>query len=119
LSEKDASVIPSGDFCYQVVELAEGEVLSKEIERFGIDLREFPYRPGLKEVLCPYWQKTDYGMVRCDYLEQECLDEDDETALENAIAHYGSREQFDAINKHSLLYDEIKVCGIREEWMID
>jgi len=119
LSEKDASLIPPGDFCYRVVELAEGEVLSKEKERFGKDLREFSYRPGLKEVLCPYWQKTDHGMVCCDYLEQACLDEDDENALDKAIAHYGSREAFEAKIKLSLLYDEIKICGVLEERMLD
>ena len=112
---RDATQIPPGEYCYRVVELAEGEVLSKDIERFGKDLREFSYRPGLKEILCPYWRKTDFGMVCCDYLEQACLNEDEENALEKAIAHYGSREQFEANNKHSLLYDEIKICGISTE----
>ena len=57
-----------GNHCYRVVELEEGEELSHDIERFGKDLRGFSYRTGLKEVLCPYWQKTDYGVVRCEYL---------------------------------------------------
>ncbi|MCG7988388.1 MAG: competence protein CoiA family protein [Candidatus Thiodiazotropha sp. LLP2] len=112
---RDATQIPPGEHCYRVVELAEGEVLSEEIERFGKDLREFSYRPGLKEILCPYWRKTDFGMARCDYLEQECLNEDEENALEKAVAHYGGREQFEINNKHSLLYDEIKICGISTE----
>lgn len=91
----------------------------KDVERFGKDLREFLYHPGLKKVLCPYWQKTDYGMVSCDYLGRESLNEDDESALEKAMAHYGSREQFETNNKYSLLYDEIKVCGTLEEWTLD
>jgi len=61
----------------------------------------------------------NYGMVRCDYLGVESLDEDDEAGLDKAIAHYGSREQFEAKNHHSFLYDEGKVCGVSEEWAHD
>ena len=73
-----------------MVELREGEVLCLDLERFGKDVREYVYHKGTKEVLCPYWHKTDYGMVRCHYLGVESLMEDEEGAREKAILHYGS-----------------------------
>ena len=110
----DTSVIPPGRYCYRVIKIQDGEVLSREIEKFGRELREFPYWRNYKEVLCVYWQRTDYGTVRCNFLDQEFIDED-EKAHEKIIACFGVP---DALNKfrHSwALPDEIKICGIRED----
>lgn len=115
MSEKDISKIPSGGFCYSVVELQEGEVLCLDLERFGKELREYIYRHDTKEVLCPYWHKTDYGMVRCDYLCVESLMEDEVGAREKAILYYGSEARLEEADDHSLIYDEIKICGINED----
>jgi hypothetical protein len=112
---KDTAAIPKGGFCYRVVRLRPGELLSKEIARFGKDLREYSHHGDWKEVLCPYWHRTDYGMVRCDYLESEGLDENDRGAMEKAIRHFGSEELLWKAHRYSLLYDEIKVCGVKED----
>jgi hypothetical protein len=112
---KDDSVIPAGDYCYQLVPLVEGEVLSDDIERFGKDLREYRFNQYDKEVLCPYWQRTDYGMIVCEYLGVQNLDEDDPTARDRAIAHFGSVEAMSQACGSAFLQDEIKICGINVE----
>jgi hypothetical protein len=61
---KDTAAIPKGGYCYQLVRLQPGEHLSRKLTRFGQNLREYPYGKDWKVVLCPYWQRTDYGMVR-------------------------------------------------------
>jgi len=93
LTIKNTKLIPQGSFCYSIVDLEEGEILDSDAARFGKDLREFAYGPGRKEVLCPYWRKTNYGMVRCEYLNVESLLEDEAEAYDLAIQHYGTREQ--------------------------
>lgn len=112
---KDTTVIPFGDYCYQLVPIEEGEILIKDIERFGKDLREFSFSHALKEILCPYWQRTDHGMVICDYLGVQCLDEDNPDARSKAVQHFGSEEALARVNRPSLLYDEIKICDINIE----
>jgi hypothetical protein len=107
--------IPHGSFCYRIVDLAPNEVLSTDIHRFGRDLREYSYRPGRKEVLCPYWYRTDYGMVRCQFLGVETLDEEDSAARDLAIAHFGSEAAFFASDDDRILADETKICGIHTD----
>lgn len=111
----DSSLIPSGGFCYRVEEIRDGEVLSDDIERFGKDLREFRYHGNHKEVLCPYWQRTDYGTVRCTYLGREVVDEDDPAAKGKWMARFGeARPNFQGIGYSWALPDEIKICAVRE-----
>lgn len=86
----DHPEIPVGPFCYSLVPIADGEVLSDDVERFGKELREFRYHGQNKEVLCPYWRRTDYGTVVCDFLHKEV--HDDSWALP----------------------DELKICGIND-----
>ena len=111
---KDAALIPAGTYCYRVEPIAPDEVLVLDIERFGKDLREFSWHPGYKEVLCPYWRRTDYGMVRCEFLGVEGLDEMG-GARALALIHYGTEEAFQAANQSPhFLADEVKICGVRE-----
>jgi hypothetical protein len=112
--EKDPSLIPSGGHCYQVVRLQPGETLSDEIDRFGKDLREFSYHPGYKEVLCPYWTRTDYGTVRCEFLNREVLDEVPQARLK-VQAHFGVTDAASLFDSDWALPDEIKRCGHRED----
>jgi hypothetical protein len=113
--KKDASLIPPGEFCYRLIRKQPGEVLSQDIDRFGRDLREFSYNLHWKEVLCPYWFHTDYGMVRCNFLGVESLDEDNPDAKAEAIRHFGSEAAFLKVNRYSLLSDEIKICNIKTD----
>ena len=109
---KDSSRIPAGQFCYRIVPLQPGEVLSTEINRFGKELREYSFAPGYKEVLCPYWQRTDHGTVRCDYLHQEYLDDTEPCAKQRAKAH---DPRLASIGPSSYLTDEIKICKVKTE----
>ena len=61
----DTNLIPIGEDCFRLELIGPGEQLSHDGERFGKDLRQFSYGGGYKQVLCPYWQKTHYGTVRC------------------------------------------------------
>lgn len=110
----DESLIPYGQFCYRIEKIGDGEVLSRDIERFGKDLREYSYFGDLKEVLCPYWIRTDYGTVRCEFLGREVVDEDDRKALAKIARHFGE-EAAKTISYSYELADELKICGIREE----
>ncbi len=109
---KDTAAIPKGGHCYHLVRLRPGESLSRKTTRFGQNLREYPYGEGWKTVLCPYWQLTGYGMVQCDYLKVESLDENDPDARDKAIRHFGSEELVERADTPSFLYDEMKICGI-------
>ena len=110
---KDASLIPSGEYCYRVVEIQDGEVLRSDIDRHGKDLREYAYSiEGYKCVLCPYWNRTDYGTVRCDYLEKEIIDGMDDSAKEKIQKHFGIEDATEKFGWGSLLEDEIKICDV-------
>lgn len=119
----DRSVIPPGGYCYFVKRLQPGEVLPDDIDRFGKDLRESSWHGDFKRVLCLYWRRTDYGMVRCEFLQVEGLDEMAADARAKALAHYGSAEALAAANQCPYLWDEVKVCDVRadedERWGMD
>jgi hypothetical protein len=109
------SLVPPSAYCYRVVIIGSDEVLSTDIERFGYELREFPWHGNYKQVLCPYWKRTGYGMVRCEYLEVEGLDEAEADARRKAIAHFGSKDEFFKADRSRQLYDEVKICGVKED----
>ena len=69
-------------------------------------------------VLCPYWRRTEHGTVRCEYLGQEFLDEYDPDAREKSIRHFAALS-IEPCLAHSWLYDEWKICGVREDSMDD
>jgi hypothetical protein len=106
----DASLIPSGEYCYRVVKIREGEILSRDLEKFGRELREARYHGEYKRVLCPYWQSTEYGTVRCDFLDREFIDD-----TEKILAHFGGQDAPSRFEYFLVLPDEIKICGIRED----
>ncbi|HMV55320.1 MAG TPA: hypothetical protein PLV48_14770 [Rhodocyclaceae bacterium] len=110
--DKDESLIPVGEFCYRVVDLAEGEVLVFDPERFGKDLREADCTKSTKRILCPYWQATDYGTVRCNFLDVDACDGIEDETRARIVAHFGSEDAVDRIVRDWALPDEIKVCGI-------
>jgi hypothetical protein len=113
--DKDSSSIPAGKYCYRLVRIQPGEILSKEVARFGKDLREYSHHTGYKEVLCPYWQRTDYGTVRCNFLDREVIDEDDSKAKALIQARFGVTDASNQFGMSYFLSDEIKVCGQRED----
>lgn len=110
--EKDESLIPEGEYCYRVAALAEGEVLVVDWDRFGKDLREAGYANHRKRILCPYWQATDYGTVRCNFLDREVFDDFFDGPKKRIVEHFGSENALDRFERDWALPDEIKVCGI-------
>ncbi|MBI5063241.1 MAG: hypothetical protein HZB87_07210 [Desulfatitalea sp.] len=111
----DTSVIPLGRYCYHVVKIKNGEVLRRDVEAFGRNLREYHYHGSYKEKLCPYWQRTEYGTVRCNFLDREFVDEEDDRALEKIAAHSASPEASGRFERSWALSDEIKICGLHED----
>jgi hypothetical protein len=115
-SDARHALIPHGEYCYRVVELAEGEPQPPldQIDSFGKHRREASYAWGYKRVLCPYWQVTDHGTVRCDYLAVEAVMEHNyQQHLDQAIKHFGTPQALEAIRVSAIwLTDEIKVCDI-------
>jgi hypothetical protein len=109
--------VPKGEFCYTILKIADGEILSNDIARFGYDLREFKYHNDAKEVLCPYWNRTNHGTIRCDKLDLEVYDEDIcyADARKLALEHFGEAEIDNRVKHSSLLAEEIKVCDINLE----
>lgn len=112
---KQKSFIPQGDYCYRVVEIQAGEILNGNVLQFGKELREFRYHGNMKEVLCPYFQRTNYGTVRCNFLDKEYVDEDDSDAIEKIIKHLGIPDAKNPFDYSWALSDEIKICGINED----
>lgn len=95
MSKKDTSIIPKGEYC-------DGLRIT-----FGVTTSN----------LCPYWQKTDYGMIRCNYMGLEDLNEFDIIEAQKlAIAHYGSEEAYLNAGYGSALHDEQKICDVNMEW---
>lgn len=116
---KTHPLIPVGDFCYRVERLAPGEVLSRDLDRYGKDLREYSFSLAhrTKAVLCPYWQVTGHGTVRCEHLNREVLDEERDYALslDKANKHFGADRVHEMVGRSWALADEIKICGVNED----
>jgi hypothetical protein len=107
---KSHPLIHKGDFCYRIVLLAPGEVLSTARERYGKDLREFAFHRDSKAVLCPFWRHTDHGTVRCEFLGIEVLSESEpyELALRQGTDHFGAALVDERVGRSSLLADEAR-----------
>lgn len=90
----DKTLIPNGPYCYE-------------------------HTDQLGRVLCPYFKFTDYGMIKCEYLNREVIVgggyKDDRGNKVIALHYYGSEEEY---NKHndedSFLWDGVKECSVNE-----
>ena len=109
----DPSLIPDGPYCYRV-ELKEESFVNGDVRRYGKELREFSHHGLWKAILCPYWHRTEHGTIRCEYVGQECLDEDDREARDKSIRHFTALGLEPCLSL-SWLADECKICGIRDE----
>ncbi len=113
----DPSLIPDGPYCYRV-ELKEESFANGDVRRYGKELREYSHHGPWKAVLCPYWQRTEHGTIRCQFAGDECLDDQDPEAREKSARHFKALG-LDPCLSSSWLGDECKICGIREEWPED
>ena len=110
----DPTKIPPGEDCYRLYPIREGEVLSNNSEEYGNNLREFSFLGNYKQVLCPYWEKTDYGTVKCLFLNQEYFDENSENSFSLLSAKIGE-ELAENFPRDNDLIEEIKICGINND----
>lgn len=111
----DKSLIPPGPFCYRVVKIRAGEIMSQDYERYGQALRESPYgNSAYKRILCPYWTKTEYTTVRCAFLNTEFYTDVISCDKKKILAHFDTTEIPDYIKFSHYIHDEIKVCGIKD-----
>lgn len=101
-----SSPIPHGEYCYRVISDPGHEP-------------EGPYevwfhRPAIA-VRCPYWRRTDHATVCCDFLRVEHADEDESGYHDIIETYFGGKEEASKRVGHSLLYDEIKICGVNTD----
>ncbi len=109
---KDPSLIPSGRYCYRFVKVAPGEVVLPAGAEMGRAQRESEgYNPLVKRVLCPYFERSGYGTVRCLYLGKEvAFDFLREQIAPRVAARFGVLDAVDWFEGDSLLWDMVKVC---------
>lgn len=93
----DDSLIPEGHYCYKVIGRGNAG--------------------RLKTQLCPYWVRTTSGLIIC--LRTMTIELDDgKSSEEIAFRRYG-RQGLDALlndEPPSLLWDQVKECGINENF---
>ena len=113
----DPSLIPDGPYCYRV-ELKEESFVNGDVRRYGKELREFSHHGQWKAILCPYWHRTEHGTIRCEYVGDECLDDQDPEARDKCTRYFSVRGM-ESCQYSSWLGDECKICGVREQWPED
>lgn len=115
---KPIDKIPDGDYCYSSHIPADKVKQYKECERiYGPESGEsFALWVELHiETTCPYREWTDYGTVKCHFLEEEAVGLSTEN-YEKALKHFGSEEKLkEACQGDDMLADAVRRCrGIVE-----
>lgn len=96
MNSKDTSVIPKGYYCYTPI---------------GWDGDRYLTKP------CPYREYTEYGTVRCNYLDVESIDPTPSgiESYQKAVEYFGSEDKVWKIDNGGLIWDAVKECGINDE----
>ena len=114
LHKKHPLLIPAGHFCYRVLPSEVTPIIKMDSPRLGRDMREAATRThGERVVLCPYWERTDYGTVRCGYQNREVagIGKNDSMLAMDKLGFEESRK----LQSMTLLADMQKECGVRTE----
>lgn len=97
-------LVPFGDYCYH--RWAVSDIVTRET-----CLVTEPHN------ICPYWQMTDHGTIRCERIGREAVIDDHEY-----IAHLHLAETILGVDglerirtSSSLLGDQIKICDINPD----
>jgi len=87
----DVSGIPMGEYCY---------------EALGVKVRD-DGAPVMKVRLCPHWQRTSDGLVRCDFTGAEGVSPEHARYVKDLEASRAGRKTGSLV-----LWDQVKECGI-------
>lgn len=109
------AITPEGQYCYRIEPHEANESLPDVDDRFGQRIRVARYQEGYKIICCPYWQTTDYGTVRCLFLDQEFIDSQDGEALEKVQSRFLLTESVNWFDINLSLDDKMKICGVNME----
>lgn len=93
----EKSEIPQGSYCYSKREYIPEEDCIRLLD------------------LCPYWKHTDHGTVCCEYLKLESVENTEEGYIK-ALSYFGSEDILDEKAPLLLLWNQVKECGINDEW---
>ncbi len=114
--EQSQKLIPKGCYCYQYEPVTGHEDFSQGVHRLGFESREFESKGDTnKGVLCPFWNRTEYGTIRCDYTGYECIDDysgDGAASEEKIRKRFKVMDAKDYFEYSSLFFDMVKVCEI-------
>lgn len=93
---KDTSVIPEGDVCYTPIGWEGNRYLT---------------------IPCPYREFTNYGAVRCNYLEVDSIDPTPHGREDfiKAVEYFGSEDAVWEADNGGLIWDGVKECGVNED----
>jgi len=99
---KDTSIIPAGAYCYHRS--------PTEINQYGIP----------KAIPCPYYSSkeiNDVSVPWCSFLDSggQSNNHSDED-VKKLIEHFGSEEKMNKKLPLFLLWDQVKECGINDEY---
>ena len=111
---KDPSLIPPGRYCYRWVDVAPSEVVPEAGPEFGRLQRECTgFNPSVKQVLCPYHERSGYGTARCLFLGKEVAFEFFRDSIAPKVAaRFGAQDAVDWFEEDWELWDMFKVCGV-------
>ena len=105
--------IPDGDYCYS------SHIPADKVKQYNEFERIYGPESGESFVLwvelhiqtnCPYREWTDYGTVKCLFLEEEAVGMSDES-YEKALKHFGSVERLEEeCQGGDILADAVRCC---------
>jgi hypothetical protein len=110
---KSIDEIPEGPYCYT------NHFSAESIERLAEYEKAHPGDSGghfalwielHTEIDCPYWEYTDHGTIRCNFLEDEVVGGGGEDE-EKALIYFGSEEaREERCQGGVLLEDQVRYC---------
>ena len=111
---KPIDEIPHDSYCYT------NHLSGESIERLAEYQKAHPEDVGghfvlwvqlHTEITCPYWESTDHGTYRCNFLEEEGVGWGDDD-YEKALSYFGSEEAMDerCQGPGMELWDQIRCC---------
>lgn len=76
--------------------------------------------PGLycyfnSKTYCPFFKKTDHGTIRCDYLNLEGVDYNQEDNYDLALQYFGSDDELEKQAPLQFLWDAVKECNENDD----